>query len=286
MKVLDIETKLTHNIELFRSSGEEKMTCPVCSETRKKKHIKCLSWNHSKNLGYCSHCNASFGLHREDKEIVYEVPTWKNNTELSTKVVKWFEQRGISQRILRESKITEGSEYMPQVSKNVNTIQYNYFRNGDLVNVKYRDSQKNFKLHSGAELIFYNYDAVKDAKEIVIVEGEMDALALMESNIYNVISVPNGAGSNNLQYLDNCIELFKEGVSIVLATDNDLPGVKLRNELASRLGLENCKLVDFKGEKDANDYLIKYGAQVLHETIMHAKPFPVEGIFSSDDFRG
>lgn len=286
MKVVDLETKLAHSIELFRTTGEEKMTCPVCSETRKKKHIKCFSWNHSKQLGFCSHCEASFGLPREDKEIVYEVPTWKNNTKLSENVVKWFECRGISQRVLRELKITEGNEYMPQVSKKVNTIQFNYFRNGELVNVKHRDGAKNFKLHSGAELIFYNYDNVKESKEIVIVEGEIDALSLMESNIYNVVSVPNGGGSKNFEYLDNCIELFKEDVKIVLATDNDIVGVTLRNNLAARLGVENCKIVDFKDKKDANEYLIKYGAEVLHETIMNAKQFPVDGVFSCDDFSG
>ena len=46
----------------------------------------------------------------------------------------------------------------------------------------------------------------------VITEGEMDVLALHEAGVKNVISVPNGAtlNSNNLDYLDNCIDYFED----------------------------------------------------------------------------
>jgi twinkle protein len=59
-------------------------------------------------------------------------------------------------------------------------------------------------------LIVYNYDNCVDAKEIIIVEGEMDCLSMCEAGYYNCVSVPNGATEKtiNLEYLDNCIELF------------------------------------------------------------------------------
>mgnify|MGYP001105882839 CR=1 FL=1 len=285
MKIQDLATKEVYNIELFKAGGEEKMKCPVCSHTRKKKNLKCLSWNHSKDVGFCSHCRASFVPHKY-KEKEYVKPEWKNNTELSDKVVKWFEGRGISQFTLRQMKVTEGREFMPQTGKEENTIQFNYFRNGELINVKYRDGAKNFKLHKDSELIVYNYDNVKDEKEIIIVEGEMDALSLYEAGHHNVMSVPNGAsgGSINLEYIDNSFELFVDK-TFIIATDTDLPGVKLRNELAARLGIENCKRVDFKECKDANEYLMKYGAPVLYECFNNAKDFPIDGIFNSQDIR-
>lgn len=287
MKIVHLETRLPYYIDFQRGKGEERITCPVCSETRKKKHVKCFSWNHEKEAGFCSHCQAKFVAFTEQVDK-YVKPEWKNNTELSDNVCKWFEQRGITQFTLRRMNVTESKEFMPQVGKEVNTIQFNYFRNGELVNVKYRDALKNFKLHSGAELIVYNYDNVKDSDEIIICEGEIDALSIYGCGLTNVISVPNGAGKGviNLQYIDNCIELFKENTKIILATDNDSPGINLRNELASRLGIENCRRVDFKDCKDANEFMIKYGAPVLFEAITHAKPFPIEGAFSINDFNG
>ena len=65
-------------------------------------------------------------------------------------------------------KITEGIEFMPQAAMNVNTIQFNYFRDGELINVKYRDGKKRMKLFKDGELIFYNIDSIKNAKEVYI----------------------------------------------------------------------------------------------------------------------
>jgi len=51
---------------------------------------------------------------------------------------------------------------------------------------------------AGAEKILFGYDQVVEAygpqpKELIIVEGEMDVLALYEAGIKNVVSVPDGA---------------------------------------------------------------------------------------------
>ena len=91
---------------------------------------------------------------------------------------------------------------MPQTGKEENTIQFNYLVGGNLTNIKYRDGRKNFKLYKGAEKVFYNIDSVVGHDDCVIVEGEMDVLALHEAGITNAISVPNGAtlNSNNLDY--------------------------------------------------------------------------------------
>lgn len=287
MKIKEIKTKEVYNIDIFKIGGEEKMTCPACSHTRKKKTVKCFSWNHAKEVGFCSHCQASFIPDRKEA-VKYDIPisNWKNNTVLSEKVCKWFENRGISQFTLREMKVSEGSVFMPQVNKKVNAIEFNYFRNEKIVNIKYRDGAKNFTFSKNAELIPYNYDNCINSSEIIIVEGEMDALAVYECGLHNVISVPNGAGHGqlNLKYIDNCLELFIDK-KFIIATDNDLPGVNLRNELAARLGVEKCKRIDLKDCKDANEYLLKYGKTELQECFKNAKDFPVDGIFSSKDYK-
>ena len=157
--------------------------------------------------------------------------------------------------------VTEGPEYMPQTGKSENTIQFNYIVGDELVNVKYRDGRKNFKLYKGAEKVFYNINSTVGYDTCVITEGEMDVLALHEAGIKNAISVPNGAtlNSNNLDYLDNCIDYFEDKEKVILAVDNDEPGIALQQELIRRLGAEVCFLTTFEDCKDANDYLIKYG---------------------------
>ncbi|WP_347217901.1 toprim domain-containing protein [Chryseobacterium sp.] len=175
--IISLTTRQLYDI-VADKHGENQQPCPECSHNRRKKNIKCFSYNVEKELGYCNHCEASFVKHQPHEEKQYIKPTieFKNFTKVSDSVVKYFEGRGISQRTLLQMKIGEKSEWMPQIEKESNCIMFPYFKDGELINVKYRDGKKNFKLSSGAELIWYNYDAIQkcidDSAELVIVEGE------------------------------------------------------------------------------------------------------------------
>ena len=204
------------------------------------------------------------------------------------KVTEWFEGRGISQGTLDDLKVGQGPEYMPQTGKKENTIQFNYIIGDQLINIKYRDGRKNFKLYKGAEKVFYNINSIVGFKDCVITEGEMDVLALHEAGVTNCVSVPNGATlhHNNLDYLDNCIDYFEDKERIILALDVDEPGMALRRELVRRLGAEVCFLVDFEDCKDANEYLVKYGKEKLKEVIRRSRAYPLENVTTFKDIEG
>ena len=272
--------------------GASQGTCPLCSSTRKPENrkAKCASYDWERGLGTCHNCDTSFQLHTYQRkgasERVYVRPTEPANfNEVSTNVETWFGTRGISKQTLKDLQVTEGPEFMPQTGKQENTIQFNYFMGDQLINVKYRDGRKNFKLYKGAEKVFYNINSIVGYEDCVIVEGEMDVLALHEAGIKNVISVPNGAtlNNNNLDYLDNCIDYFDDKQRVVLAVDADEPGQMLKQELVRRLGAEVCYLVDFNGEKDANDYLIEHGPELLRNAIHTARPVPLENVSTLKD---
>jgi twinkle protein len=260
-----IETHNQYNLD----ERAKYSTCPLCSENRRKKTEKCAMLDWKTGLGTCAHCGETFQLHTyvkrgfSENKKQYAVPEKYNKTKLSDKAVKWFEQRGISQLTLVMMKVGEGVEYMPQRGEKVNTLQFNYFAEGELVNIKYRDSRKNFKLFKDARLILYNLDGIKINTECVVVEGEIDQLSYFEAGIYNCVSVPNGANrkTQNLEYIDNCVEYFENKEKIYLALDNDEPGQACTKELIRRLGSERCYTVDLKDCKDANEYLLKYGKE-------------------------
>ena len=282
-----IDTFNQHDLE----AGKKEGICPKCSVDRKPENrkAKCAMYDWERGLGTCMNCDEVFQLHTfkrkggADKE--YVLPEWKNNTSLSTGAVKWFEERGISQKTLADMKVSEGSEWMPQVSKEVNTIQFNYFINEQLINTKYRDGRKNFKLVKGAEKVFYNINNIIGHDWCVIVEGEMDALSLYEVGIKNVVSVPNGATLNrlNLDYLDNCIEYFEDKSKIILATDSDEAGQNLQQELIRRFGAEVCWMADFNIHKDANGVLMAGGRNALLDAIHNAKAVPLENVVTVND---
>ena len=133
------------DIRSSKTTGEVQCTCPQCSHTRKKKTDKCLSVNLDKGTWFCHHCGWKGALINTIEKIEYIKPEWKNKTSLSEKVVKYFEeQRKINQETLLSLRVTDGLEFMPQLSKEVDTIQFNYFRDNELVNIKYRGPQKAF----------------------------------------------------------------------------------------------------------------------------------------------
>ena len=272
--------------------GKKQGICPNCSPDRKPKNqkAKCASYDWERGLGTCHNCNSSFQLHsykrKGESEKVYVRP--QNPVaihDVGTKVEDWFKTRGISKQTLTDLKVTEGPEWMPQTGKTENVIKFNYFMGNNLINVKYRDGRKNFKLYKGAEKVFYNIDSIIGFEYCVIVEGEMDVLALHEAGITNAISVPNGAtlNSNNLEYLDSCIDYFEDKDRIILAVDDDEAGIALQTELVRRLGSEVCYIASFDDCKDANEYLQKHGPQKLTERITGAKPVPLENVTTFRD---
>ena len=273
-----------HNLEVGKTQG----VCPWSTDCRKPSNHKkkCSSYDWERGLGTCHNCNKTYQLHTYKRKGAsareYVLPDFSTKTHKapSSKVLEWFKSRGISQGTLEALNVSEGPEFMPQTGKTENTIKFNYYIGNQLINIKYRDGAKNFKLYKGAEKVFYNINSIVGHDSCVIVEGEIDVLALHEAGVPNVISVPNGAtlNNNNLDYLDNCIDYFDDKTKIIIAVDADEAGTMLKQELIRRLGAEICYLVDFNGCKDANEYLLEHGKDKLKAVVNDAQQVPLENV--------
>lgn len=306
--------------------GGKKTTCPQCSHTRKHKRDLCLSitikadeavWN-------CHHCGWS-GSTKQKQDRDYRPPKRRepnpirpafrpDPTTLTVNALRWFRERGISHETLIENKITCVKTIMPAADKPVWTIAFPYFRDGQLVNVKYRGPEKQFRQERGAEKVFYGLDGLEygadsgasDGAEpltLVIVEGEIDFLSCKEAKIVNVVSVPDGApqrvrdddpppeGEDTaFAYVWNCRDVLDKFPKIVIATDTDGPGEALAEELVRRLGKERCWRARWpSGDdapcKDANEVLSVHGPDTLRVCVEEAEPWPISGIYLPGAYR-
>lgn len=264
--------------------GTTKVKCPACNHLRKDKADRSLSVNIDKGVAKCHYCEVvSF---RDDikteTERKYTLPaqTWQNYTNLSDKIVKYFESRKIQQFVLKDLNITEEKYYQPKPSKEVNNIVFNYFEGDVLVNKKYRDGAKNFTQSKDGKPILYNINSALFADELYIVEGEFDALSLIQIGIKNVVSVPNGANDNDAYWI-NSEPYLKDIKKFYIATDNDTKGNDLAEKMAQRLGRYRCERVNFQG-KDANEDLI---SGVLETSIKNTTRYPVSGTFTALDLK-
>lgn len=309
-------------IKLTRRAGNEKCKCPQCCDGRKNKTDKPLSVNITTGEFNCHNCGWKGNVRHKERardKKPYERPPSDilKNIELKDRVIEWFGKRAISKSTLDKFMIFAREEWMPQTSAKENCIGFPYFRDGELVNIKWRDSKKNFKMVKDAELIFYNLPSISDKKHCIITEGEIDCMSLLESGYsiqkangdgevieddpfgkWGIVSVPNGAskGNQRLEYLDNCSDWFLGLHEIIIATDGDEAGQMLKDELIRRLGVERCKLISYPLDevvpaanglkrrcKDFNEVLLYLGKDAVITCIENSSFIPVDGIYYLED---
>lgn len=287
-----------------RAAGQVKTYCPQCRDSRHNKSDKSLSVDLDRGIWLCHHCGWKGTLnykenwermdyqqsdvrHRQRK--TYKRPTPRQTPPLEARALSWFKNtRGISEQTLLGMKITESVAQMPIDGswKPMNTVQFNYYKDGELVNTKYRDGLKHFRFEAGCEILPYNIDGIKGKKTCIITEGEMDALSFVEIGYSNCISVPAGGANTALEWLDDYMEgYFDDKETIFIASDTDTVGVHLRNELIRRFGPERCKVLDYGADcKDANEALVKHGRAFLESCLKNAQDVKVDGVFTVKDF--
>jgi twinkle protein len=271
-------------IFLIDTSGQEKTTCPKCSNGRKKSRDKCLSVNIDDGVWNCHHCGWSGSINKNVKNLTISKPIVKPEppkTELPDNVYQWFEDRGITRSIVNDAKIGYENRW----------IQFPFFKDGEVVNIKSRTADKRFRQSKNAEKCFYRFDFMKGMETIIITEGEMDALSLVQSGYANVVSVPDGATAPNskptdrkFSYLLSAEEHLMNAQKVILCTDSDGAGKHLRDELSRRIGREKCCRVNYPSDcKDMNDVLVKYGEERVVEVVSGAYPYPIDGVVLVED---
>lgn len=142
---------------------------------------------------------------------------------------------------------------------------------GELAMVKVReavDGAKPKPTAANCEPILFGWQAIpNDARDIVITEGEIDALS-MAAYGYPALSVPFGGGGGKKQgnWIESEFERMDRFERIYLALDMDDEGDAAADEIANRLGRHRCLRVTLP-KKDANECLM---AGIQQESIVEA----------------
>lgn len=136
---------------------------------------------------------------------------------------------------------------------------------------------KKYTREFGSKSILFNGDAIDKYDSIIIVEGEFDAIALIQAGFENVVGITGGAGTLLSEWYDQLL-LVKE---IILCFDSDKAGQKASREVwAKRLGVGRVKNLLLPKDEDINSYLLKYTVEQFKELLKQASYFKVDGILS------
>ena len=286
-------------VEQFHFNESTRVACPYCSAERRKSNQKDMTLTRKADgavVFHCHHCQTNGSVQPQQERILSAVP---NPTIVSNKLqdqhYAWLATRGISHQTADKMKLFASEKYFGKLGKTADAIGFPYYRNGALVAAKYRSfPEKDFTQDSGGAHDFFGIDLIQKDQPLIIVEGEIDCLSLMEMGYENVVSVPSGAPikvadgkvlpseDKKFAYVWNAREILDAVPYIILATDQDTAGQALAEELARRIGKEKCRLAKFE-KKDLNEVMLDDPTKV-GDLLTSAVPYPVSGISDAGSY--
>lgn len=204
-------------------------------------------------------------------------------------VLEYWGKRGISKRVIDYLDIRE--------DLHGNGVFNFYDTNDVLTMVKYRPAKtidKASKMpktwcqkEADTAPLLFNMNRVNTSKALLICEGETDCASAIEAGYLNTVSVPLGA--NNLHWIEENWDWLDEFESIIIWSDNDEAGEKMRKDCIYRLGTWRTKYIvtpEYYQRsdgvriplKDINDCLQIGGKELVLKLIADAKDVPVKSV--------
>lgn len=164
------------------------------------------------------------------------------------------------------------------------TAAFPYRRDGKPYAAKFRKVDgKDWRSTRGVTRGLFNEDTLQQGDgPIVITEGEIDALSVMQAGYSRAVSLPDGwsADGEKRDSLLSAEAGLRNSPCVIVAGDNDEAGASLPKAVANILAGHEVRYVEWpEGCKDANDVLVKFGEGELARCLTDAKVLDPEGGF-------
>ena len=305
---------MTDIVTYFGLEGSYNETSKSCSCPWHKDKTPSFIWNPKNNSAHCFSCGRNYGIidlylaqgmsyleaveklfkqvdieynfsNKDIQDFSYRYPKREHSDRAN--VEKYLGLRGISTKTL---------DYADVQSDIYGNVAFHYYNSNDiLMTVKYRLGRKFNKekdhnkcwsqKDSDFAPLLFNMNRIDPAKSLLVVEGEIDCLSVIEAGYSNVVSIPNGcANSQWIQYNWEWLEQFDK---IILWFDSDEAGIKARNDILYRLGTWRTYYIEINPEdttpngariKDANEVLYFKGKDRVLQYINKPLEIPVENV--------
>lgn len=218
----------------------------------------------------------------------YKYPHEEDINNEMTQVYEYLESRGISKRVV---------DYLDIRADKHGNICFNTYDQYDTLSVvNYRKSRKVekgenkcwFQKDADTADLLWNMNRVNTTKPLVITEGQIDCASVVQAGYLNCVSILKGC--QGMGWIEYCWDWLQQFDSIIIFSDGDAPGTKMRNDVINRLGAMRCKYVDVPSHleykdtgrivpvKDASEILQCRGEEFLLNLINEAKDIPITSV--------
>ena len=203
----------------------------------------------------------------------------KQRAETTSPAVEYMKTRGISQEVTERYGITT-----QKANDSVVVFPF-YDADGILRFVKYRNTE--FTPGNGSKewceancmpILFGMDKCNPDKKTLIMTEGQIDSLSVTEAGFENAVSVPTG--KNGFTWVPYCWDFLNQFETLIIFGDHERDEITLLDEMRVRFNgtVKHVRPEDYRGCKDANDILRKFGRDAIRDAINNAVPVEVAEI--------
>jgi twinkle protein len=193
--------------------------------------------------------------------------------------------------------VKSAQHFIQALGKVTDCVVFPYLNKGQEYAAKIRSTEGKGFSSNGAPATLWNLQSFTPGDWLIICEGELDALTLIEAGYEGATSIPLGAvikvaeGQINpeedgkFRFVWEAKEQIDRASRIVICCDNDGPGQAAAEEVARRIGKDRVWTVEYpEGCKDANDVWLKHGQDGIDNLMTESKPWPISGLYDSSHF--
>ena len=274
----------------FRVRGDELhfKKCPYCGQLTNDKNTFAINLTTGQFRCLRASCDAkgnmltlakdfNFSLGNDADEYYQHKKKYRDIRKYSLPVTKpaaiaYLETRGISAGITEKLNITtkknDDSVIVFPFHDENNKLQFVKYRNTDPERIKKYGKEY---CESNCKPILFGMNICKDTeKPLILTEGQIDSLSVLEAGIENAVSVPNGA--NGFTWVPYCWDFLGRFKTLIVFGDHEKGHITLLDEMAKRFHgtVKHVRPEDYLDCKDANDLLRKHGKQAVINAVQNA----------------
>lgn len=308
-KIQEIKNKYGQEAETIIADGlgmkkvGKKYRCPNSHAHKNMDRDPSMSWDKNALQFYCFGCGHKidlYGYYRDHLNYTHEEVTvellgetsyketsiQQNRDKFTTEVTKIISITQECVDYIKLRGITEDTIKYFKLATYKGSIAFPYYKYETPIGYKTRKPLKNpgkpkMMSIAGSKPYLYNSQNVTEGNELIICEGEFDAMIIHQCGYKNVVSV--GAGANSLNtIISQAEDYLSKFHSLIIVSDNDRAGSDMDKYFLKKFG-SKAKLIDKKlyERNDINEEYVVNGEKKVIELIESGR-FRIEGRWDLD----
>lgn len=230
-----------------------------------------------------------------DVDAYYQ--TGRNQRYRKFKKMQAIKPKSAAITYLESRKITAATAEKYQItvqSKHENVLVFPFLdEKGVMQFIKYRKTDFNPERDNNKEwceanckpILFGMNQCNLENKTLVLTEGQLDSLSVTEAGIENAVSVPTG--KNGFTWVPYCWDWLQNFDTLIVFGDCENGVITLVDDMQRRFRgtVKVVRQQDYKGCKDANEILKKYGREAVRKAVEQAEAIPIQQVKQLSDVK-